>query len=101
MKSNEPQKPITEAPKTASAPETVKKPQKQNPKPKIKENWYQNATNITFILYAKKLTQEDVSINFDRKTVVIELKLKDGTIFRRNITLKNEIKPSECSYTMN
>eukprot|EP01083_Nonionella_stella_P028701 79078_1 len=70
-------------------------------KPKIRESWYQSATNITFTFYAKKLTRDDVSIRFERQTVVVQLKLKDGTVFTRNMALKHEIKENECSFTMN
>merc|ERR1712228_620208 len=70
-------------------------------KPSIRESWYQSDTDISFILYAKNMTKNDVSIKYATKSVVIELKLKDGTIYTRNIELYANINPEKCSYSMN
>ena len=70
-------------------------------KPKIRESWYQSATNITFTLYAKNLTDKDVKIEYNPKSVVIQLQLKDNTSYTRNISLSGEIEANKCAYTMN
>merc|ERR1712176_337672 len=44
-------------------------------KPTIRESWYQSDTNISFILYAKNMTEKDVSIQYATQSVVIEVKL--------------------------
>lgn len=73
----------------------------QPQKPKVREAFTQTATNITFTLYIKNLTKDDVNINFDTKRVVIKLKLKDGTIYVRNLELSGYIDAEKSSFTMN
>jgi len=69
--------------------------------PKLREIWYQTATNITFTLYVKKLTRDDVSIAYDSKMVTIALRLKDGTTYTRKLSLSGEIDAAKCSHSVN
>merc|ERR1711933_71553 len=70
-------------------------------KPTIRESWYQSDTNISFILYAKNMTEKDVSIQYSTQSVVVEVKLKNGTSYTRNIELFSSIQPDKCSHSMN
>merc|ERR1712129_572289 len=70
-------------------------------KPSIRESWYQSDTNISFILNAKNMNEKDISITYTEQSVVIELKLKNGTSYTRNIELFANIAPEKCSYSMN
>jgi len=70
-------------------------------KPSIRESWYQSDTNISFILYAKNMNEKDISITYTEQSAVIELKLKNGTTYTRNIELFANIAPEKCSYSMN
>ena len=82
--------------------EKIKEEEPPKPqKPKVREAFTQTAANITFTLYIKNLTQDDVDINFDTKRVLIKLKLKDGTTYIRNLELSGNIDPEKSSFTMN
>lgn len=70
-------------------------------KPKVREAFTQTASNITFTLYVKNLTQDDVSVCYDTKRIKVELKLKDGTIYKRIVELSGEIIKDKCSFNMN
>ena len=70
-------------------------------KPKVREAFTQTATNITFTLYIKNLTQDDVEVNFDINRVVVKLSLKDGTQYTRNLNLSGDIDPEKSSFSMN
>ena len=91
---------------TATASQNTESKQSDNEppkitKPSIRESWYQSDTNISFILYAKNMTEKDVTVKYALKSVVIELKLKDGTTYTRNLNLFGNIQPEKCSYSMN
>jgi len=82
----------------------VKEPENKKAKiskPSIRDSWYQSDTNISFILYAKNMSKEDISIEYAAQRVVIKLNLKDGSTYTRNINLCGKISPDKCSYAMN
>eukprot|EP00484_Ammonia_sp_Unknown_P000699 CAMPEP_0197021214 /NCGR_PEP_ID=MMETSP1384-20130603/2114_1 /TAXON_ID=29189 /ORGANISM="Ammonia sp." /LENGTH=389 /DNA_ID=CAMNT_0042448993 /DNA_START=58 /DNA_END=1224 /DNA_ORIENTATION=+ len=86
---------------TASTAAASAKQKTQPTKPRIRESWYQSATNIIFTLYQKQLTGKDVSIRFEPQLVNIELCLKDGNKYTRHLELRGEIEPAKSSYSVN
>eukprot|EP01130_Rhizamoeba_saxonica_P008768 TRINITY_DN3547_c0_g1_i1.p1 TRINITY_DN3547_c0_g1~~TRINITY_DN3547_c0_g1_i1.p1 ORF type:complete len:400 (-),score=85.33 TRINITY_DN3547_c0_g1_i1:943-2142(-) len=74
------------------------------PEPKVDEgvkcrhDFYQIGPTITFSIFAKKVIEDDVSINIEPKKISVVLPMEDGKVFEKEYTLWGEIIPEECSY---
>jgi len=72
-----------------------------NKLPSIRDNWYQNSGDISYTLYVKGLTKNDVQINFFPKQLSCQLKLPNNLEYTRTLTLLHEIVPEKCKFTVN
>lgn len=68
-------------------------------KPKFRDDWYQNATDVTITLYAKNISRDALRVVFTASSVAISFPTAANAEFNYNLDpLYGEIVPDECAY---
>jgi suppressor of G2 allele of SKP1 len=65
---------------------------------KIRYEWYQTAHFICIEIFIKKMTRDDVKIEFQPTTLSVSVKTGPDSMFALELDLENEIIPEESAF---
>jgi len=112
----QPSKPATSnaAPSATSAPTTAAPPQNTNtpapaapvkrtvadykPEPRIRHEWFQTEQNVSVGILAKNLKQEDTVIDMKPDSLLVTVKLPEGTEYQLDLDLCGTVVPELSSF---
>ncbi|CAI5736915.1 unnamed protein product [Hyaloperonospora brassicae] len=67
-------------------------------KPTIRYDWYQSGTHVTIAILQKQLTHDDVSVTFEPRKVIVEMRLHGEWTEALNEALFAEVVPERSAY---
>jgi len=82
------------APAAAPVPATAPVPTG----PKVRHDWLQNNDAVTITVYIKSVDRHGVSVEFEKRSVSVTVKLGDNHEYSRDWDLFDEIVPEKSSY---
>eukprot|EP01118_Nematostelium_gracile_P019681 TRINITY_DN921_c0_g1_i1.p1 TRINITY_DN921_c0_g1~~TRINITY_DN921_c0_g1_i1.p1 ORF type:complete len:378 (-),score=107.77 TRINITY_DN921_c0_g1_i1:122-1171(-) len=65
---------------------------------KIRHEWYQTQTDISVTVFVKNVKKEDASIQIQRKSLTVSIKLSDSSEYALDIDLCGEVIPEQSSF---
>jgi len=67
--------------------------------PKVRHDWLQNNDAVTITLYVKSHDRRDVSVEFEKRTASVTIKMADNHEFSMEWELFDEIVPEKSTYS--